>query len=75
MSKQKRYTVKLDAYLYARNDREAMVKAAKLADFLQTLEDNQAQVLELHETPFGSFNSREVHKGRLTLFENKLIEV
>ena len=75
MSKQKRYTVKLDAYLYARNDREAMVKAAKLAVFLQTLEDNHAQVLELHETPFASCNSREVHNGRLTLFENKLIEV
>ncbi len=74
MSKYKRYTVKLDAYLYARNDREAMVKAAKVAEFLQTLEDNQAQVLELNETPFASFSSREVHKGTLTLFENKLIE-
>jgi len=75
MAKEKRYTVKLDAYLYARNDREAMVKAAKVAEFLQTLEDNQAQVLNLEETPFSSFSSREVHKGRLTIFENKLIEV
>jgi len=70
-----RYTVILDAYLHARNDREAMVKAAKIAEFIQTLDDNQAQVLELRETPFVSGYSRLIHKGRLTLFENKLIEV
>jgi len=75
MTKEKRYTVTLDAYLWARNDREAMVKAAKIAEFLQKLDDNQAKVLELHETPFTSMTAREVHKGRLTLFENKLIEV
>lgn len=75
MAKEKRYTVKLDAYLHARNDREAMVKAAKVAEFLQTLDDNQAQVLSLEETPFASCNSRMVHEGRLTIFENKLIEV
>jgi hypothetical protein len=75
MSNKKRYTVTFDAYLWARNDREAMVKAAKVAEFLQTLEDNQARVLKLEETPFASFNTRTVHEGRLTLFENKLIEV
>ncbi|BBI90568.1 hypothetical protein HYO65_gp176 [Tenacibaculum phage PTm1] len=73
-TKQKRYTVELDAYLYARNDREAMVKSAKIAEFLRTLDDNQANVTKLTETPFGSCDSREVHKGTLTLFENKLIE-
>lgn len=75
MKKEKRYTVTLDAYLYARTDREAMVKAAKISAFLQTLEDNRAQVLELHETPFATLTAREVHKGKLTLFENKLMEV
>lgn len=70
MSKRRRYTVKLDAYLYARNDREAEVKAAKVAEFLRTLEDNQAEVLELSETPFASSNIRPVHRGKLTLFEN-----
>ena len=75
MNNSKRYTVKLDAYLFARNDREALVKAAKVAEFLQTLDDNQAQVLSLDETPFASCNHRNVHSGRLTIFENKLIEV
>lgn len=75
MSKETRYTVTLDSYLYARNDREAMVKAAKVAEFLRTLDDNQAQVLELHKTPFASLDCKLVHKGKLTIFENKLIEV
>ena len=57
---EKRYTVKLDAYLYAENDQEAKIKAAKLAELLQTVEDNNAQVIELKETPYGSFTSREV---------------
>lgn len=55
-----RYTVKLDAYVYAENDEEAKAKATKLANFLQTLEDNNAQVIELTETPYGSLTSREV---------------
>ena len=56
----KRYTVKLDAYLYAENDQEAKIKAAKLAELLQNFEDNNAQVIELKETPYGSLTSREV---------------
>jgi|AntAceMinimDraft_9_1070365.scaffolds.fasta_scaffold04611_4 hypothetical protein len=74
MSGYKRYTVILDAYLHARNDREAMVEAARLAEYLQKADDNQAQVMELEETPINSYNHRLIHKGRLTLFENKLIE-
>ena len=75
MSDYKRYTVTLDAYLHARNDREAMVEAARLAEYLQKADDNQAQVLKLELTPFTSLCHRLVHKGSLTLFENKLIEV
>lgn len=72
----KRYAVTLDAYLFARNDKEAKVKAAKIAEFLRTMDDNnQAQTIRLDETPFGSLNSRPVHEGKLELFENKLIEI
>ena len=46
---EKRYTVKLDAYLYAENDQEAKIKAAKLAELLQNFEDNDSQVIELKE--------------------------
>ena len=57
---EKRYTVKLGAYLYAENDEQAKAKAEKLAKLLQTLEDNSAQVIELNETPYGYFTNREV---------------
>jgi len=72
---QKRYTVILDAYLWADNDLEAMEKSAKIAEFLKTLEDNHSEVVRVEETPFASLSSRLVHQGRLTLFEGKLIEV
>jgi hypothetical protein len=74
MADKKRYSVTLDAYIYARNDQEAMVKAAKLVDSLQCKHDNQAQVIKLEETPFASCASRLVHTGRLLLFDNKLIK-
>jgi len=69
----KRYSVTVDAYLYAENDQEAKVKAAKLVEFMRTLNDNDAQVLTLEETPFARA-SRKVHKGRLNLFEGELYE-
>lgn len=74
MAKETRYAVQLDAYLWAKNDKEAKVKAAKIAEYLRELEDNQAKVIRLDETPFASCAIREVHKGRLDLFENKLIQ-
>lgn len=55
-----RYTVKLDAYLYAENDEHAKIKAEKLAEFLRNLEDNDAEVVELTETPFASLATRKV---------------
>lgn len=75
MSKSKRYSVTLDLYIDARNDREAMVKAALLAEELRNEKSNsETQVVSVDETPFASLSSRNVHKGRLTIFENKLIE-
>ena len=73
---EKRYTVKLDAYLYAENDQEAKIKAAKLAELLQNFEDNNAQVIELKETPYGSFTSREVEilKDAAELVTKSIIE-
>lgn len=75
MSKSKRYTLELDTYLYARNDKEAKVIAAKFLEFLNKNIDtiSDAKSISLHETPFASFNCREVCKGNLMLFENKLI--
>ena len=55
-----RYTVELDAYLWAKNDEEANIIAEEIAAFLRTREDNEASVLKLHLTPFGSMHVREV---------------
>lgn len=74
MSKDKRYSLTLDLHIDARNDREAMVKAAKITEQLRKEQGNEAQTLFLHETPFASLSSRLVHTGRLTLFNNKLIQ-
>jgi len=74
-SQPQRYTVTLDAYILARTDREALVKAALMVEEMRKKEDNQTQVISVESTPFGSVVSRLVHKGRLTLFNNKLIEI
>lgn len=69
----KRYTVNLNAYLYAEDDEAAKIEAAKIAKFLRTYGDNRAQIIDLNENPYGSLNSRQVHKGNLRLFEGKII--
>jgi len=73
--KEKRYTVNLSSFVYARNDREAMKKAACVAKHLNEFYgDSYSKVTALYETPFASLDLRLVHEGNLTLFENKLIE-
>lgn len=74
MSKERRYSQTIERVFYARNDREAKVKAARFTEKLRKEEDNQANTLFLYETPFASLQSRLVHTGSLTLFENKIIE-
>ena len=74
MSKEKRYALTVDLYIYARNDREAMVKSALLTENLRKEEDNQAQVLTLEEADYSCFATRLVHSGTLTLLDNKIIE-
>ena len=74
MSKNKRYSITLDLYINAGNDRDAMLQAARLAEKLRRDEDNEAQVVSVDYTPFASLHSRRVHTGRLTIFQNKLIE-
>ena len=54
MAKEKRYYYTVGAYLYARNDREAMVKLAEITEEMRDKEDNQAQSLTLESAPYGS---------------------
>lgn len=60
MEKLKRYTVTLDAYLYAENDNEAKENAKMLIELINKIDDSRAQVLKLEETPFGKLIFREV---------------
>lgn len=71
MSK-RRYTVTLDAYIWADNDDQAKYQAAKMSEFLRTLDDNQAQTVRLDETPFASLDSRLVHEGRIEIYNSKM---
>lgn len=60
MSKDKRYVVTMDMYVYAENDHMARKNAHKLADGLKSKLDNQAAVLEIHEQPFSTLGSRKL---------------
>lgn len=54
MSKDKRYVVTMDVYVYAKDDYSARYKAHKLADKID------ADVTEIGEQPFASFNYRKL---------------
>lgn len=53
MEKQKRYTVTIDLYVYANTDDEATKEAKKAIDTLENKDDCKAEILSIHETPFG----------------------
>ena len=57
---EKRYTVTADFYLYAESDEEAKEKASNWAYWQRKEHDNQANVLEIHETPFASLTARKL---------------
>ena len=73
---QKRYAVKVEMYLQARNDQEAKVKSAQISKSIEECENDgyNVKTLEVEEAPVGSLTTRNVHNGNLTIFENKLIE-
>ena len=60
MSKENRYVVTMDMYVYAENDFMARQKAHKLADGLKNKLDNQAAVLDIVEQPFGTLGNRKL---------------
>ena len=69
MAKHKRYTVTLELDIYARNDQEAKLEAAKVAEKLL---EQDATVKKLIERPFGVCNSRIVHRGHIFIWERKI---
>ena len=60
MSKENRYVVTMDMYVYAENDFMARKRAHKLADGLKSKLDNQAAVLDIVEQPFGTLGNRKL---------------
>ena len=51
MAKDKRYSLNINSYLFAKDDNEAVVKAEKIKRYINTLDDNEAIVKDLHEAP------------------------
>ena len=60
--KMRRYTNKIEFYTYANSDAEAKDVSEGMAKLIRGLDDNEAKVVSLHETPFGSLESRDVYE-------------
>ena len=67
-----RYTATIDFYVNAENEIDLIKKITKITGDLKLKYDNQAQLIELHETPFGSLMSKKIdHK----VLQNKLLSL
>lgn len=60
MSNKKRYTATIDFYILAKSDQEAEFIVQAFCQSLRKEKDNQANLLELHETPFGTLAARKI---------------
>ena len=60
----KRYTVTLDLYVYEKDDKAAIKAANKLVKQLSKVEDNDASLVSIYETPFGTFENRRVETNK-----------
>lgn len=58
--KLKRYAVKVDFYVYAKSDDDAIYSADERAREIDLKYDNQANVMEINEIPYGSLKSRKI---------------
>jgi len=60
MSKEKRYVVKMDMYVYAENDYMARKRAHQMKKKIDEKYGGGVGILELGEQPFASFNYRKL---------------
>lgn len=61
MKNEKRYIVTLDLYVYAENDNKAKKEAERYIQHIKEIDDNKAEVVSIHEAPFGALGElREV---------------
>jgi len=68
-TKEHRYILTTSRFIYARNDNEAKLKAAKFA------KETDSSVEKLEEFPFASLTTRLVTDKDLSILENKIIEI
>jgi formylmethanofuran dehydrogenase subunit E len=59
-TKEKRFTVTADFYLYAHSVNDAIFKAIIWRNTMRKMHDNQAGIISLHETPFASMINNEI---------------
>lgn len=61
MDNKKRYVVTVDLYVYAEDDDGAKKEAEFYKEHIQLVEDNKANIVSIHDAPFGEIgNLREV---------------
>lgn len=63
----KRYTITIDFYQHSENDKEALQKAQDFVTEINARMDCQANVLEIHETPFACLSARKVDIQKIVL--------
>jgi len=54
----------MDAYLWAENEEEAIKRANKIIATERKEHDNQANLLELYETPFATLTARKINLNK-----------
>ncbi len=57
---EKRYVATIEFYVYAKDDNEAIEYVNKFCDEQKTKEDNQCEITNLIEQPFGTIESRKI---------------
>jgi len=62
LGREQRYTVTMEYYVYAKNDKEAVVLARQEAGNQKEKLDNEAVITSVHATPFGfTSNPKQIY--------------
>lgn len=69
-----RYSLTLDVFIFAENENKALFQSALFVESINKKHDNQAQVLSVDSAPFASLQTKNIHTGRLDIFEGELIQ-
>jgi hypothetical protein len=63
-SKLNRYVVTLQFYVWSEDEEGAKVEARRVEQELDLKYDNRADVMEIHEQPFGTLWSRKIESKK-----------